>query len=53
MMNTKNMTFAYLCCMSSNLGTMPPKLFPISTEHGEMGIQVIGQYESASRNSVI
>ncbi|KAF2349966.1 hypothetical protein FHG87_019280 [Trinorchestia longiramus] len=29
------MTFAYLCCTSLNLGTTPPKLLPISTEHGE------------------
>ena len=47
------MTFAYLCCMSSNSVTMPSKLLPISTKHGEMGIQVIGQYEGASRNSVV
>ena len=47
------MTFAYLCCMSSNSVTMPFKLLPISTEHGEMGIEMIGQYESASRNSVM
>ena len=47
------MTFAYLCCMSSNLGTIPLKLLPISTEHGEMGIQVIEQYEGASRNSIV
>ena len=53
MMNTKNMTFAYLCCMSSNSVTMPSKLLPISTEHGEMGIQVIGQYQGASRNYVV
>ena len=53
MMNTKNMTFAYLCCMSSNSVTMPSKLLPIPTEHGEMGMQVIGQYEGASRNSVV
>ena len=51
--NKKNMNFAYLCCMSSNSVTMPSKLLPISTEHGEMGIQVIGQYEGASRNSVV
>ena len=38
------MTFAYLCYMSSNSVTMPSKLLPISTEHREMGIQVIGQY---------
>ena len=30
------MTFAYLCCMSSNSVTMPSKLLPISTEHGDM-----------------
>ena len=53
MMNTKNMNFAYLCCMSSNSVTMPSKLLPISTEHGEMGIHVIGQYEGASRYSVV
>ena len=47
------MTFAYLCCMSSNSVTMPSKLLPISTEHGEMGVQVIGQYEDTSRNSVM
>ena len=47
------MTFAYLFCMSSNLGTMPLKLLPISTEHGEMGTQVIGQYKSASKSSVV
>ena len=47
------MTFAYLCCMSSNSVTMPSKLLPISTEHGEMGIQVIRQYEGASRNSIV
>ena len=47
------MTLAYLCCMSSNSVTMPSKLLPILTEHGEMGIQVIGQYEGASRNSVV
>ena len=44
------MTFAYLsvtCCMSSNLGTMPSKLLPIPTEHGEKGIQVIGQHKNA------
>ena len=35
------MNFAYLCCMSLNSVTMPSKLLPISTEHGEMGIQVI------------
>ena len=47
------MTFAYLCCMSLNSVTMPSKLLPISTEHGKMGIQVIGQYKGASRNSVV
>ena len=47
------MTFAYLCCMSSNSVTMPSKLLPISTQHGKMGIQVIGQYEGVSRNSVV
>ena len=47
------MTFAYLCCMSSNSVTMPSKLLAISTEHGEMAIQVIGQYEGASRNFVV
>ena len=51
--NTKNMNFTYLCCMSSNSVTMPSKLLPISTEHGEMGIQVIGQYKGTSRNSVV
>ena len=39
------MTFVYLGCTSSNSVTMPSKLLPISTEHGEMSIQVIGQYE--------
>ena len=53
MMNKKNMTFAYLCCMSLNSVTMPSKLLPVSTEHGEMGIQVIGQYKGASRNSIM
>ena len=47
------MTFAYLCCMSSNSVTMPSKLLPILTEDGEMGIQVIGQYEGASRNYIV
>ena len=47
------MNFAHLCCMSSNLVTLPSKLLPISTEHGEMGIQVIGQYEGTSKNSVV
>ena len=47
------MTFAYLCWMISNSVTMPSKLLPISTEHGEMGIQVIGQYKGTSRNSVV
>ena len=47
------MNFAYLCCMSSNSVTMPSKLLPISKEHGEMGIQVIGQYKDASRNSLL
>ena len=47
------MTFAYLCCMNSNAVKIPSKLLPISTEHGEMDIQVIGQYEGASRNSVV
>ena len=47
------MIFAYLCCMSSNSVTMPSKLLPISTEHGEMGIEVSGQYKDASRNSVV
>ena len=47
------MNFAYLCCMSSNSVTMPSKLYPISTEHGEMDIQMIGQYKGASRNSVV
>ena len=47
------MTFAYLCCTSLNSGTKPSKLLPMSTEHGEMGIQVIGQYETASRNSIV
>ena len=47
------MTFAYLCCMSSNSVKMPSKLLPISTENGEMGIQVIKQYEGTSRNSVV
>ena len=47
------MNFAYLCCMSLNSVTMPFKLLPISREHGEMGMQVIGQYEGASRNSVV
>ena len=51
--NTKNMNFAYLCCMNSNSVTMPSKLLLISTEHGKMGIQVIGQYEGASRNSIV
>ena len=32
--NTKNMNFAYLCCISLNSVTMPSKLLPISTEHG-------------------
>ncbi|KAF2349002.1 Transposase type 1 [Trinorchestia longiramus] len=40
------MTFAYLCCTSSNLGTTPPKLLPISTEHGEKSPQGMGEYES-------
>ena len=31
------MTFAYLCCTSSNSITMPSKLLPISTEHGVLG----------------
>ena len=53
MMNTKKHAFAYLCCMSSNSVTIPFKLLPISTEHGEMGIQVIGQCEGVSRNSVV
>ena len=39
--------------MSSNLGTIPPKLLPISTEHGEKDPHVIGQYEGGSKNSVI
>ena len=47
------MTFAYLSCMSSNSVAMASKPLPISTEHGEMGIQVIGQYEGTSRNSVV
>ena len=47
------MNFAHLCCMSSNLVTMPSKLLPISTEHEEMGIQVSRQYKGASRNSVL
>ena len=47
------MNFAYLCCMSLNSVTMLSKLLPISTEHGEMGVQVIGQYEGTSRNSVV
>ena len=47
------MNFAYLCCMSSNSVTIPSKLLTISTEHGEMSIQVIGQYKSASRNSLV
>ena len=51
-MNTKNMAFAYLCCTSLNLGTMPPKLLPLSTEQGKVGIQMIGQYKVISRNSV-
>ena len=46
----KNMTFVYLCCISSNLGTMLPKLLPISTEHEQMNIQKIGQYKGASSN---
>ncbi|KAF2347598.1 hypothetical protein FHG87_021648 [Trinorchestia longiramus] len=45
------MTFAYLCCTSSNLGTTPPKLLPISTEHEEKSPQGIGQYEGGSGNS--
>ncbi|KAF2364570.1 Transposase type 1 [Trinorchestia longiramus] len=45
------MTFAYLCCTSSILGTTPPKLLPISTEHGEKSPQGIGQYEGGSGNS--
>ena len=36
--------------MSSNSVTMPSKLLPISTEHGEMGIQVIGQCFQKFRN---
>ena len=52
MMNTKKYDLC-LYCMSSNLGRMPPKLLPTSSEHGEMGTQVIGQYESASRNSIV
>ncbi|KAF2355181.1 hypothetical protein FHG87_014062 [Trinorchestia longiramus] len=47
------MTFAYLCCASSNLGTTPPKLLPISTEHGEKSPQGIGQYEGGSGNSEV
>ena len=47
------MTFAYSYCMSSNSVTMSSKLLPISTEHREMGIQVTGQYEDTSRNSVV
>ena len=39
--------------MSSNSVTIPSKLLQISIEHGEMGIQVIGQYEGASRNYVV
>ena len=31
------MAFAYLCCMSSNSVTMPSKLLPILTEHGDWG----------------
>ena len=34
------------------LGTMPLKLLPITTEHGEMHVQVIGQYKGAYSNSV-
>ncbi|KAF2362805.1 Transposase type 1 [Trinorchestia longiramus] len=45
------MTFAYLCCTSSNLGTTPPKLLPISTEHEEKSPQGIGQCEGGSGNS--
>ncbi|KAF2361822.1 Transposase type 1 [Trinorchestia longiramus] len=45
------MTFAYLCCTSSNLGTTPPKLLPISTQHGKKSPQGIRQYEGASGNS--
>ena len=51
--STEHGEMGYLCCMSSNSVTMPSKLLPISTEHGEIGIQVIGQYEGASRNSVV
>ena len=39
--------------MSSNLGTMPPKLLPISTKHGERDLHVIGQYENVSKNFVM
>ena len=39
--------------MSSNLGMMSLKLLPISTDYGEMGMQVIRQYKGASRNSVV
>ena len=53
MLNTKNMAFANLCSMSSNSGTLTPKLFPISTEHGEMNVLIIGQYKGAFRNSVV
>ncbi|KAF2354444.1 hypothetical protein FHG87_014802 [Trinorchestia longiramus] len=45
------MTFAYLCCTSSNFGTTPLKLLPISTEHGEKSPQGIGQYEGGLGNS--
>ncbi|KAF2346839.1 hypothetical protein FHG87_022404 [Trinorchestia longiramus] len=45
------MTFAYLCCTSSNLGTTPPKLLPISTEHGEKSPRGIEQYKCGSGNS--
>ena len=47
------MNFTYLCCMSSNSVTKPSKLLPTPTEYGEVGIQVIGQYEGAFRNSAV
>ena len=39
--------------MSSNLGKIPPKLLPISTENVERDPNVIGQYESGWKNSLL
>ena len=53
MVNMPKCDLHFLCYKSSNLGTMPPKRLPISTEDGERDPHVIRQYEGGSENFVV